>query len=192
MRHSATFGYSEQRSAPLFHFARERSRGFVIPRPSYNFLAGIIEANKQCLIQRFVTPPPVQTLHERLLGWLARSRKYQSFWAAPRRSSMAFAVGSIPLSPTIMLGLPHFAMRLLSLRTARLPEIDVSGTAARQSKVTWSTTLIAGNRRPISSFSKAKWSLQCWLGSVGTAIGAWLADARPIYVLERALLFFDS
>ncbi len=37
----------------------------------------------------------------------------------------------MPLSLTIMPGLPRLAIRSISSRTTRLPEIDVSGTAAR-------------------------------------------------------------
>ena len=34
----------------------------------------MIEAGEQCLIEKFVTHPPVKTLDERILGWLSRGR----------------------------------------------------------------------------------------------------------------------
>jgi hypothetical protein len=47
----------------------------------------------------------------------------------------------VPLSLTIMPGLLCTAINSASSRTTRLPDIEVSGTAARHSRVTSSTTL---------------------------------------------------
>ena len=42
----------------------------------------------------------------------------------------AFEVNSIPLSETIILGLPRASMSAVSSRATRLPEIEVLGIAA--------------------------------------------------------------
>src|SRR5580704_10094719 len=47
-----------------------------------------------------------------------------------------------------MPGLPRRWSRVLSSRATRLPEIEVSGTAARHSRVTSSTTFRMRKRRP--------------------------------------------
>src|SRR5690606_26751888 len=54
---------------------------------------------------------------------------------------MAFEVNSVPWSETIMSGLPRRLIRSVSSRATRRPEIDVSGIAAKHSRVTSSTML---------------------------------------------------
>src|SRR4051794_15377552 len=49
---------------------------------------------------------------------------------------MAFEVNSVPLSDTIICGLPRTLTIMVSSRATRLPEIDVSGIAARHSAET--------------------------------------------------------
>jgi hypothetical protein len=72
---------------------------------------------------------------------------------SPHQASTAFDVSSVPLSLTIIFGAPRMAIRSPSSRTTRLPEIDVSTTAARHSRVTSSTMLSTRNRRPVASWS---------------------------------------
>jgi len=57
-------------------------------------------------------------------------------------------------------------------RATRRPEIDVSGMAARHSRVTSSTTFRMRNRRPQASWSWTKSSDQRALGRASTRIGA--------------------
>jgi hypothetical protein len=61
---------------------------------------------------------------------------------------MAFEVSSVPLSLTIVLGLPQATRRRSSSRATRMPEIEVSGTSARHSRVQSSTTARMRMRRP--------------------------------------------
>src|SRR5262245_54355648 len=49
---------------------------------------------------------------------------------------MAFEVNSVPWSETITPGLPRRAITAVSSRATRRPEIDVSGIAAKHSRVT--------------------------------------------------------
>ena len=48
---------------------------------------------------------------------------------------IALLVSSVPLSLTIVLGLPRRAIRRSSSRATRLPDSEVSATAARHSRV---------------------------------------------------------
>jgi hypothetical protein len=56
----------------------------------------------------------------------------------------------VPLSLTIILGAPRSVIRSASSRTTRLPDIDVSSTARKHSRVTSSTMLRMRNRRPVA------------------------------------------
>ena len=69
---------------------------------------------------------------------------------------IAFEVNSVPLSDTIIRGLPRRSMSAVSSRATRLPEIEVSGIAARHSRVTSSTILRIRKRRPQASWSWTK------------------------------------
>jgi len=91
---------------------------------------------------------------------------------------MAFEVNSVPLSETIMPGLPRRAINVVSSRATRFPEIDVSGIAARHSRVTSSTTLRMRNRRPQANWSCTKSSDQRAFGFASTGIGARVPTAR--------------
>ena len=60
------------------------------------------------------------------------------------QANMAFEVNSVPLSETIMPGLPRRLINAVSSRATRRPEIEVSGIAARHSRVTSSTKQVVG------------------------------------------------
>ena len=72
------------------------------------------------------------------------------------QANMAFEVNSVPLSETIMPGLPRRLINAVSSRATRRPEIEVSGIAARHSRVTSSTIFRMRNRRPQASWSWTK------------------------------------
>ena len=72
------------------------------------------------------------------------------------QANMAFEVNSVPLSETIMPGLPRRLINAVSSRATRRPEIEVSGIAARHSRVTSSTMFRMRNRRPQPSWSWTK------------------------------------
>ncbi len=75
-------------------------------------------------------------------------------------------------------GLPRRSISAVSSRTTRRPEIDVSGTAARHSLVTSSTTLSTRNRLPDAIWSCTKSRLQRWFGNARTGAGALVPTAR--------------
>lgn len=62
-------------------------------------------------------------------------------------------MNSAPLSLTIMPGLPRRAINARISRTARFPDGEVSGMAARHSLVTSSMIVSTRNRRPLASWS---------------------------------------
>jgi transposase InsO family protein len=74
--------------------------------------------------------------------------------------------------------LPHSAISAASSRTARKPEIDVSGTARRHSRVTSSTMFSTRNRRPVTSWSCTKSRLQHWFGNASPGGRARVPTAR--------------
>ena len=94
------------------------------------------------------------------------------------QANMAFEVNSVPLSETIMPGLPRRLINAVSSRATRRPEIEVSGIAARHSRVTSSTIFRMRNRRPQASWSWTKSTDQRAFGLDSTRIGARDPTAR--------------
>src|SRR3979490_3270791 len=86
---------------------------------------------------------------------------------------MAFDVNSVPLSETIIPGLPRCSISVVSSRATRRLEIEVSGIAARHSWVTSSTTFKIRNRRPQANWSWTKLSDQRAIGLVIRNIRRW-------------------
>ena len=74
---------------------------------------------------------------------------------------------------TIMPGLPRRSISAVSSRATRRPEIEVSGIAARHSRVTSSTTFRMRNRRPPANWSWTKSRDQRALATASTE------DRRP-------------
>jgi hypothetical protein len=77
--------------------------------------------------------------------------KCQTTLLSCAQANMAFEVNSVPLSETIMPGLPRRSIKTVSSRATRRPEIEVSGIAARHSRVTSSTMFRMRSRRPQAS-----------------------------------------
>lgn len=71
-----------------------------------------------------------------------------------------------------MPGFPRWAISSVSSRATRRPEIEVSGIAARHSRVMSSTMLSTRNRRPQANWSWTKSSDQRAFGFASTRIGA--------------------
>src|SRR5258708_452556 len=88
---------------------------------------------------------------------------------------MAFEVSSVPLSPTIVFGRPCWRITSFSSRATRRPEIEVSATSARHSRVQSSTTARMRKRRPSVSWS-ATWRAAPFLPSSATP--CWSAAPR--------------
>jgi hypothetical protein len=98
---------------------------------------------------------------------LPSSMKCHATWFSAIQASTAFEVSSVPLSETIIAGLPRRATRAESSRATRWPEIEVSAIAARHSLVTSSTMLRIRKRRPQTIWSWTKSSDQREFGSAG-------------------------
>jgi hypothetical protein len=63
----------------------------------------------------------------------AGTMTHDSIWWSSDQVSMALQVNSVPLSETIMPGLPRRAISAVSSRATRRPGIEVSGIAAKHS-----------------------------------------------------------
>src|SRR5664279_4972172 len=118
-------------------------------------------------------PPEPESPKERGLQLLAIA--IDGVIAQPR---MAFEVNSVPLSLTIIPGLPRASISIVSSRATRLPEIEVSGIAARQARVISSTMLRMRKRRPRANWSWTKSSDQRALTLASTRIGVRVPTAR--------------
>ncbi|ESW80505.1 hypothetical protein X772_25065 [Mesorhizobium sp. LSJC280B00] len=77
-----------------------------------------------------------------------------------------------------MPGLPRRAISSVSSRATRRPEIEVSGIAAKHSRVTSSTMLSTRKRRPQANWSWTKSSDQRAFAFASTRIGARVPTAR--------------
>lgn len=121
-------------------------------------------------------------LDKGILGELARSDVVPLDPGSPHHPSTMFEVGSVPLSRTIMPGVPRMAINSLSSLTTCVPEIEASGTAATHSRVTSSTILSTRNLRPIGIRSCTKSRLQRQMRCAGTRAGARapIASLRPL------------
>ena len=87
---------------------------------------------------------------------------------------MAFEVSSVPLSLTIVAGLPRWRDDAVELaRDPRRRRARCRPTSARHSRVQSSTTARMRKRRPSVSWSETKSSDQRWLGASGSR------DRRP-------------
>ena len=78
-------------------------------------------------------------------------------------------MNSVPLSLTTILGLPRVSISFVSSRATRLPEIEVSGIAARHSRVTSSTMLRMRKRRPWTK-SSDQWALTLASTRIGVPV----------------------
>lgn len=96
---------------------------------------------------------------------------------SPQRST-ALMVSSVPLSETIIVGLPQTATMVSSSRITRWPDSEKSGTATMHSLLKSAITFRIRNRRPLANWSLTKSSDQRWFNSRGTTIGARAPMAR--------------
>ncbi|QRG06810.1 helix-turn-helix domain containing protein [Xanthobacter dioxanivorans] len=97
----------------------------------------------------------------------------QSLLKAAHRAALVEAIERGPI-PAV-----HGVVRWrISTRATRRPETEVSGIAARHSRVTSSTTLRIRNRRPQASWSCTKSKDQRALALASTRIGARAPTAR--------------
>ena len=120
----------------------------VIVDPICDLCPGLIEAKEQALVEKLVSHGPLKLSQKPFCMGLPGAMKCQSTCFSCAHSSMAFEVNSVPLSETIMQGLPRLSSRAVNSRATRRPEIEVSGIAARHSRVTSSTMFRMRKRRP--------------------------------------------
>ena len=81
---------------------------------------------------------------------------------------------SVPLSETMILGLPRLAMMISNSRTSRSPNSDVSMTMARHLRVKSSTTAKTRKRRQYQRPPRSQ----------GTLSATALADSQPLFAIE--------
>ena len=123
-------------------------RRVVVGDPGSDDLASLIEVQKQALVEKFVAHAAVEGFDVAILHRFAGSDVVPFDVCSCCQARMAFEVSSVPLSDTIIRGLPRSSMSVVSSRATRLPEIEVSGMAARHSRVTSSIMLRIRKRRP--------------------------------------------
>jgi hypothetical protein len=150
----------------------------VIVDPVRDFGPGMIEAEAQALVEKLVAHAPVETLAEGVLYRLSRCDEMPDEPVVPRPGEQAVEVNSVPLSETIMPGLPCRSINAVSSRATRRPEIEVSGIAARHSRVTSSTMLRIRNRRPQANWSWTKSRNQWMFAAASTGIGDRVPNVR--------------
>jgi hypothetical protein len=97
---------------------------------SFEHSAGMRERAEQGLVEQFVAQAADEGFRERVLHRLARRDVVQATLRSSAHCRMAFEVSSVPL-----FGLPRSSSSRSSSRATRIPEIEVSATSARHSRV---------------------------------------------------------
>jgi hypothetical protein len=144
----------------------------AIVDPVRDLCPGMIEAEEQALVEKFVVHAPVEALAKTVLHRPSRHDEMPDDRFVARQASMAFEVNSVPWSETIVPGLPRRSINAVSSRATRRPEIEVSEIAARRSRVPSSTMFRMRNRRPQANWSWTKSTDQRALATASTRIGA--------------------
>ena len=157
---------------------RVRTLAVVVAGPVRDLCPGMIEAEEQALVEKFVSHAAIEALAEAVLHRLSRRDEMPDDRVVVRPGRMAFEVNSVPLSDTIMPGLPRRSIKTVSSRATRRPEIDVSEIAAKHSRVMSSTMFRMRSRRPQASWSWTKSTDQRAFGLDSTRIGARDPSAR--------------
>src|SRR3954468_7845584 len=127
---------------------RVRTPVVVVVDPIRDAASGVIEAEEQGFIEKLISHPAVETLAKAVLHGLARCDEVPGDVVLLRPGQHGVEVNSVPLSETIIPGLPRCSIRAVSSRATRRPEMEVSGIAARHSRVTSSTMFRMRNRWP--------------------------------------------
>lgn len=136
----------------------------VFPPVSQN-LAGMAERREQRLVEAFIPQPAVETFDKAVLLRFPGDDIVHSTFISSAHFRMAWDVNSVPLSLTIMRGLPYRSTRAVSSRATRPPDNDVSATNARFLRLKSSVTVRMRNRRPQIRASDIKSRLQRCPGS---------------------------
>src|SRR5277367_549561 len=158
--------------------SRMRPALVVIVDPVRDLGPGMIEAEEQALVEKLVAHAPLKLSQKPFCIGFPGAMKCQTSLLSCAQANRAFEVNSVPLSETIMPGLPGRSINAVSSRATRRPEIEVSGIAARHCRVTSSTMLRIRNRRPKANWSWTKSRDQRALAAPSTTIGARVPTAR--------------
>ena len=119
----------------------------VVGPPGREACPDVRERGEQGLVEEFVPQPSVEALDEGILDRLARGDVVPVDPGAVGEAQDGVRGELVPLSLTIMPGLPRVAMSASSSRATRSPDSDVSATSARHSRVQSSTTVSTLKRR---------------------------------------------
>lgn len=125
----------------------------VVDDPTGERRSGVVEVAEQRLVEELVPHAAVERFADAVLHGTTRRDVVPLDADLLRRSRMGFEVNSVPLSLTMSFGLPCLATSIDSSRATRLPEIDVSGIAARHCLVTSSIPLSTRNGCPDAIWS---------------------------------------
>ena len=158
--------------------SRMRAPLVVIVDPVRDLGPGMVEAEEQALVEKPSRMRPLKLSQKPFCIGFPGAMKCQTTLLSCAQANMALEVNSVPLSETIMQGLPRRLINAVSSRATRRPEIEVSGIAARHSRVTSSTMFRMRNCRPQASWSWTKSRDQRALAAASTTIGARVPTAR--------------
>ncbi len=98
--------------------------------------------SKHGFVEQRVPDPPIEAFDKAILHRLPGCDIVPNLVIrTPAQHALQVSSVPVPLTLTISLGAPRLSINVVSSRTTRLPEIDVSEIAARHSRVTSSMTL---------------------------------------------------
>ena len=149
---------------PAIQLGMGTHRVVVFPPVSQN-LSGVAEGGEQRFVEAFIPQPAVETFDKAVLLRFTGGDIVPSIFISSAHFRMAWDVNSVPLSLTIMRGLPYRSTRAVSPRATRPPDNDVSATNARFLRLKSSITARMRNRRPQIRASETKSRLQRCPGS---------------------------
>jgi hypothetical protein len=171
-----------------------RALAVVVADPIRNLRAGVIEAEEQGFVENLVRIRPLKLSQKPFCVGFPGAMKCQAIWLSSDQVSMALQVNSVPLSETIMPGLPRRSISAVSSRATRRPGIEVSGIAARHSRghVIDDIQFRIRKRRPLANWPWTKSNDQRAFGRASTRIGARVPTARPALTHAEAFLPVDQ
>src|SRR3984957_5004062 len=108
----------------------------------------MVKVKEQALVEKLVAHAPVEALTKAVLHRLSRGNEMPDdpVVLPPGEHGVRGELG--PIVGHDHAGLPRRSIKTVSSRATRRPEIDVSGIAAKHSRVTSSTMFRMRNRRP--------------------------------------------
>ena len=137
-----------------------RAMVIVVVAPCRNQMAGMAQRREQVLVQALIPQTAVEALHEAVLRRFA-GRDVMPFDLLTQAARIS---RHRTLSLTTMQGKPRISAIRSSSRATRMPEIEVSTTVARHSRLKSSITQRMRNRRPSHRASDTKSSDHRWFG----------------------------